>query len=79
MYQVEFFTFLPGTEQRIRVIAHCNSINDHSIYGLSLRFYDENDEVIHLKYDKDFFSDMEYEAEDALLDHFYNHTFKSVN
>jgi hypothetical protein len=79
MYQVEFFTMLPGTEQRVRVIASCNSINDHSIYGLTLRFYDEENEVMHIKYDKDFFSDMEYEAEDALLDSYYNSTFARVH
>jgi len=79
MYQIEFFTFLPGTEQRVRVIAACNNIVDHDVFGLTLRFYDEENEVMHLKYDKDFFSDMEYEATDALLDDFYNHTFKVVN
>lgn len=78
MYQVEFFAFLPGTEQRVTVFAACNNINDYIVYGLTLRFCDDEGETMHIEYDRNFFSDVEDEANEALLDEYYNKTFKIV-
>lgn len=74
MYQVNLDAWLPGTEQKVCVVACCKSINGYDIIGLTLRFYDENDEILHIEYDKEFFDDVEAAANDALLDEYYNST-----
>jgi hypothetical protein len=74
MYQVELDAWLPGTEQKVRVLACCSNIIEHDVMGLTLRFYDENDEIMTIQYDKQFFEDVEAAAIDGLLEDYYNST-----
>jgi hypothetical protein len=79
MYQIELETVLPGTEQKVRVIACCRSIVDHDVIGLTLRFYDLNDQIMYINYDKEFFDEIEAVANDGLLEDFYNNAFGYMN
>lgn len=74
MYQAELDAWLPGTEQKVRVVACCRSVVNYDVSGLTLRFYDENDDILHIEYNKEFFEEVEAAAVDALLDDYYNST-----
>lgn len=74
MYQVELDAWLPGTEQKVQVVACCKNVNGYDVEGLTLRFFDEDSVIMHIEYDKDFFEDIERAAIDALLDDYYNST-----
>jgi hypothetical protein len=74
MYQVELDAWLPGTEQKVSVVACCKNINGYDVEGLTLRFFDENNVILNIAYDKTFFDDIESAATDALLDDYYNST-----
>lgn len=74
MYQTELDAWLPGTDQKVRVVAGCRSIINYDVSGLTLRFYDENDCILFIEYDKDFFEEVEAAAIDGLLEDYYNST-----
>lgn len=79
MYQVEFDTFLPATTTKITVIAYCRAIINYNIIGLSFKFINDDGDVLKINYDKEFFSDIEDEANEALLEEYYNHSNIRVN
>jgi hypothetical protein len=79
MYQVQFTTFLPATDTMVNVVAYCKSIIGTTVLDLSFKFLDKDDELMDIEYNKEFFSDIEDEAVDALLDEFYNHSRIEVN
>jgi aspartate 1-decarboxylase len=78
MYGVEFETLLPKTNEKVTVIAHCKSINGYDVNGLTLKFVNGNDVVIIISYDKDFFEEVEQEANNLLLEDYYNSEFSCL-
>lgn len=71
MYSVKFDVFLPHSLKKLTAFAHAKSINDYNVIGLTLRFLDEDEKVVHIKYDREFFDEVENEANEALLEEYY--------
>lgn len=75
MYSVVFDYHL-NTEEKYTVVASCKSINGHFVYGITLKFINDQDDTIRVKFDKDLFDDIEYEATEMLLEEYYNPEYK---
>lgn len=71
MLEVEFG--YPVNNRMMKVVARCKSvINEKYVDGLSITFFDLEDNVVKVSFDADMFEDIEDEALIMLADLYYN-------
>lgn len=61
-----------NSSTRYKIVAKCKNIVGYDIEGFSFTAYNDADEVIRLKYDKEIFDDIEHEAYEELLEQYYH-------
>lgn len=70
MLQVEF-TY-PVGDHMLKIVANCKGVTEEGLIGLSLNFFDKDDNKVKVLFDLEVFQDIEDEASVMLADMYYN-------
>lgn len=70
MLSAEFY--YPINDVMTKVVASCKEVVHEDVFGLSIAFYDKEDNLMRVEYDAEMFEDLECEALAMLAEVYYN-------
>ena len=70
MLQVDFA--YPVNGRMLKIVATCKTVTETALIGLTLNFFDKDDNKIKVEFDTEMFQDIEDEASVMLSDIYYN-------